>query len=158
VKGPSAPRAGIVLRLAVAAATSLSSLAAVSQIPPPPPASTPTPAPGSPALKTLVGEVVRVDAAHGVIVVGESVKASYVKPGAKHKDPVARTVDKATKLTRGTRAAGLADVKAGDHAVVKYVASAMGGRALSVRLADVPVHAADATGASASRTTAVSPD
>jgi len=117
---------------------------ALAQIPPPPPAVTPTPAPTAPAWKTLVGEVVRIDAAHGVIVVGESVKASHAGPSPKRRDPVALTVDRTTKLTRGTRSASFADVKAGDHAVVKYVASAAGGRAVSVRLADVAVRSADA--------------
>ncbi|HEV8267646.1 MAG TPA: hypothetical protein VGR00_05415 [Thermoanaerobaculia bacterium] len=128
----------------VAASSAVLPARALAQIPPPPPAATPTPAPTAPAWKTLVGEVVRIDAAHGVIVVGESVKASHVQQGAKRRDPVALTVDRTTKLTRGTRSASFADVKAGDHAVVKYVASASGGRAVSVRLADVAVRSADA--------------
>jgi hypothetical protein len=122
----------------------LSSASAPAQLPPPPPAATPTPAPAVAAQKTLVGEVVRIDAARGLILVGESVKASHVTPGAKRRDPVALTVDRNTKLTRGTRPASFADVKAGDHAVVKYLASASGGRAVSIRLADVAVRSADA--------------
>jgi hypothetical protein len=134
-------------------------LAAGGEAPPAPTAPAPNAHPHPPAaaaaaddVRTVVGQIVSVDLAHRTVVVGESVQSN--RPKGDLKGTLTVTLDDATQLLRGKRAATAAELKPKDHVVVRYVETPRGARAVSFRIADLvtrtPVPAASAAAVSGS--------
>ncbi len=120
------------------------------------PAAVPAPAAAAaPANRTLVGQVVGIDAAAGTLVLRETVKSTPLpqsSPSGKSERPAETLtvrIEAGTQLLRGKRPVPLADLRPGDHAVVRYappVPGAPAGRALSIRVADVVARSASPAG------------
>jgi hypothetical protein len=100
-----------------------------------------TPAPGAsaaaaaPDVRTVVGQIMAIDAAKGSMTVGESLQASRPKT-AKLRETVTLTLDDKTQVFRGKRTATKEELHAHDHVVVRYVVTPQGPRALSCRASD----------------------
>jgi hypothetical protein len=110
-----------------------------------PEAKAPAPAPAN---RTLVGQVVSVDAAAGTLVLRETVKATTAPPSppapesgktGRPAETVTVRVEATTQLLRGKRPVPLADLRPGDHAVVRYTPRepAAVALALTIRVAEV---------------------
>jgi len=104
-----------------------------------PAASTPGPAAApaakAPETRTVVGQIVAIDAAKGTMTVGESLQASKPKT-SKLKESVTLSIDDKTQVFRGKRAATKEELHAWDYVVVRYVLTPQGARALSCRASD----------------------
>ncbi len=85
--------------------------------------------------RTVVGQIVSIDAAKGTMTVGESLQASRPKT-SKLKESVTLAIDAKTQVFRGKRAATKEELHAHDHVVVRYVVTPQGARALSCRVSD----------------------
>lgn len=86
--------------------------------------------------RTFVGEVLEVDAARSLVTVGESIEASAPNTPAKKRERLVLTVDGSTQVLRGKKPATVAEIRPKDHAVVRYVKTAQGLRATSMRVAE----------------------
>ncbi len=86
--------------------------------------------------RTFVGEVLEVDAARSLVTIGESIEASAPNAPAKKREKLVLTVDGSTQVLRGKKPATVAEIRPKDHAVVRYVKTAHGLRATSMRVAE----------------------
>ena len=100
-------------------------------------------------VKTIVGQIVSVDASASTIVVGESLQSSRPKTSEKVRESVTLTVDAKTQLFRGKSPATQADLHAKDHVVVHYVLTPQGARAVSCRISDTVARPSPTAAASA---------
>lgn len=116
-----------------------------------------SPASPAPANRTLVGQVVSVDAAAGTLVLRETVKSTPAPKSvgapqggkdARPAETVTVRIEATTQLLRGKKPVPVADLKPGDHAVVRYAPREPVGTALTVRVADVVVRPVPAPAAS----------
>jgi hypothetical protein len=98
-------------------------------------ATAPNLAPAAPS-KTIVGEIVWVDIASRLVLVRESVKSTTVKGKPPVRETVAIAIAPDVPVIRGKRASTLADLKAKDHVVARYLPTAGGAMAVSLRAAD----------------------
>jgi hypothetical protein len=87
-------------------------------------------------VRTIVGQIVSVDAAKGTFVVGESVQSSRPQTSQKVRESVTLTVDAKTQLFRGKSPVAQTDLHPKDHVVVHYVLTPQGARALTCRISD----------------------
>jgi hypothetical protein len=110
--------------------------AAIPSAPRVPTAST---SPAAPPTRTIVGEIRSIDAARGLVVVGRHGTADHESTPARPGESVTVTLDGATQILKGRRPASVFELKAKDHAVVRYQLTPKGARALSVRVADLLV-------------------
>lgn len=95
---------------------------------PPPPAAAPE--------KTIVGEIVSLDAGQGRLVVQEASRTVRAKGEEPKKEIVTLQVDGSTKVVIGRNPSALTELKPKDHVVVRYVVTAKGPRATSLRVAE----------------------
>lgn len=86
--------------------------------------------------RTFVGEVLEVDAARSLVTIGESIETSAPNAPAKKREKLVLTVDGSTQVLRGKKPATVAEIRPKDHAVVRYVKTAHGLRATSMRVAE----------------------
>ena len=98
-----------------------------------------TAAPTTPPTRTIVGAILSIDAAHGLVVVGRHGTAAHESTPARAGESVTVTLDGATQILKGKRPASVSELKAKDQAVVRYQLTPKGARALSVRVADLVV-------------------
>jgi len=102
-------------------------------------------APASPS-KTIVGEIVWVDMTSRLVLVRESVKSTVVRGKPPVRETVAIAIAPDVPVIRGKKTATLAELKPKDHVVARYVSTAEGAKAVSVRVADAtPVAPASPT-------------
>jgi len=99
------------------------------------PSATPT------ASKTIVGEIVWVDMTSRLVLVRESVKSTAVKGKPPVRETVAIAIAPDVPVLRGKKTATLAELKPKDHVVARYVSTAEGAKAVSVRVADAAPYA-----------------
>ena len=92
-------------------------------------------APAAPS-KTIVGEIVWVDMASRLVLVRESVKSTAVKGKPAVRETVAIAIAPDVPVIRGKKASTLAELKPKDHVVARYLTTAEGAKAVSVRVAE----------------------
>ena len=97
-------------------------------------------APAAPS-KTIVGEIVWVDMASRLVLVRESVKSTAVKGKPAVRETVAIAIAPDVPVIRGKKASTLAELKPKDHVVARYLTTAEGAKAVSLRVADATPHA-----------------
>lgn len=119
------------------------------------PASPATAAPSATAEKTIVGEIVSLDAGRGRVVVQETSRTVRNKGEEPKKEIVELHVDGSTQVLIGRNPSTLTELKARDHVVVRYVVTPKGPRATSLRVAErtSPTPATPATPVSPSPST-----
>ena len=100
----------------------------------------PKAAPAAPS-KTIVGEIVWVDMASRLVLVRESVKSTAVKGKPAVRETVAIAIAPDVPVIRGKKASTLAELKPKDHVVARYLMTAEGAKAVSLRVADATPHA-----------------
>lgn len=100
----------------------------------------PKAAPAAPS-KTIVGEIVWVDMASRLVLVRESVKSTAVKGKPAVRETVALAIAPDVPVIRGKKASTLAELKPKDHVVARYLTTAEGAKAVSLRVADATPHA-----------------
>jgi hypothetical protein len=98
-------------------------------------ATAPNAAPAAPS-KTIVGEIVWVDMASRLVLVRESVKSTAVKGKPAVRETVAMAIAPDVPVIRGKKPSTLAELKPKDHVVARYLPTAEGAKAVSVRVAD----------------------
>lgn len=86
--------------------------------------------------KTIVGEIVWVDLASRLVLVRESVKSTAVKGKPAVRETVAITIAPDVPVVKGKKASTLDELKPKDHVVARYLPTAEGAKAVSVRVAD----------------------
>lgn len=89
--------------------------------------------------RTIVGEIVSIDLARGLIVVGRAIKAGREPATPRSGESVAVSVDGTTKIVRGQSPATAADLRTKDQAVVRYQLTPQGAKALSFKVADLVI-------------------
>jgi hypothetical protein len=105
-------------------------------------ASSPTPKVAPAALsKTIVGEIVWVDFPSRLVLVRESVNSTIVKGKAAARETVAIAVAPSVPVIRGKKPSTFAELKPKDHVVARYLPTADGAKAVSLRVAEVTPHA-----------------
>jgi len=92
-------------------------------------------APAAPS-KTIVGEIVWVDFPSRIVLVRESVKSTAVKGKPSARETVAMAIAPDVPVIRGKKPSTFAELKPKDHVVARYVPSADGAKAVSLRVAD----------------------
>jgi hypothetical protein len=92
--------------------------------------------------RTIVGEIVWVDATSRIVLVRESVKSTTIKGKPQGRETVAIAIASDLPLVRGKKPTTLADLRPKDHVVARYVTTAEGARAVSLRVAEVSPHPA----------------
>jgi hypothetical protein len=90
--------------------------------------------------KTIVGEIVWVDAPSRIVLVRESVKSTTIKGKQQARETVAIAVAPDLPLVRGKKPTTLAELKPKDHVVARYVTTTDGARAVSMRVAEITPH------------------
>lgn len=109
----------------------LSSAPVLALGPEPQAAARPSPVP----TRTIVGSIVSVNASRGTVVVRESVTTR--KNGTPAPAETATVlVGESTQVVKGKRAATIADLRPGDHVVLRYAGTGGSGLALSLRVAE----------------------
>src|ERR1017187_2064344 len=98
-------------------------------------ATAPKAAPAAPS-KTIVGEIVWVDMASRLVLVRESVKSTAVKGKPAARETVAMAIAPDVPVIRGKKPSTFAELKPKDHVVARYVPTADGAKAVSLRVAD----------------------
>jgi hypothetical protein len=88
-----------------------------------------------------VGEIVWVDMASRLVLVRESVKSTAVKGKPAIRETVALAIAPDVPVIRGKKASTLAELKPKDHVVARYLTTAEGAKAVSLRVADATPHA-----------------
>lgn len=88
------------------------------------------------ASRTIVGEIVWVDLASRLVLVRESVKSTAVKGKAAVRETVAITIAPDVPVVKGKKASTLNELKPKDHVVARYLPTAAGAKAVSLRVAD----------------------
>ena len=129
--------APFVLLLALLVAPEDSPKSPASSSPAPSSATAPKAATPAPS-KTIAGEVVWVDMTSRLVLVRESVKSTAVKGKPAVRETVAIAIAPDVPVIRGKRASTLAELKPRDHVVARYVPTADGAKAVSVRVAEAP--------------------
>jgi len=86
--------------------------------------------------KTIVGEIVWVDMTSRLVLVRESVKSTAVKGKPPVRETIAIAVAPDVPVIRGRKTATLAELRPKDHIVARYVPTADGAKAVSVRVAE----------------------
>jgi hypothetical protein len=86
--------------------------------------------------KTIVGEIVWVDFPSRIVLVRESVKSTAVKGKPAARETVAMAIAPDVPVIRGKKPSTFAELKPKDHVVARYVPSADGAKAVSLRVAD----------------------
>jgi len=92
-------------------------------------------APATPS-KTIVGEIVWVDFPSRIVLVRESVKSTAVKGKPAARETVAMAIAPDVPVIRGKKPSTFAELKPKDHVVARYVPTADGAKAVSLRVAD----------------------
>jgi hypothetical protein len=105
------------------------------------------------ASKTIVGEIVWVDFPSRLVLVRESVKSTTVKGNAATRETIALAVAPDVPVIRGKQPSTFAELKPKDHVVARYLPTADGAKAVSLRVADATI----ATPRAGSGTTPVPP-
>ena len=95
----------------------------------------PKAAPAAPS-KTIVGEIVWVDFASRLVLVRESVKSTAVKGKPAVRETVAIAIAPDVPVIRGKKPSTLDELKPKDHVVARYLLTAEGAKAVSLRVAD----------------------
>lgn len=115
--------------------------------PPMPAKSAGAPAAGAAAVasKTIVGEIVWVDFSSRLVLVRESVKSTPVKGKPATRETIALAVAPDVPVIRGKQPSTFAQLKAKDHVVARYLPTADGAKAVSLRVADATPGAPGAT-------------
>ncbi len=124
------PMAALVLLLALLVAPENAPKSAAASS-----ATAPKAAPAAPS-KTIVGEIVWVDMASRLVLVRESVKSTAVKGKPAVRETVAIAIAPDVPVIRGKKASTLAELKPKDHVVARYLPTAEGAKAVSLRVAD----------------------
>ncbi len=114
------------------------------------------PATSAAAEKTIVGEIVSLDVGQSRLVVQEASRTVRAKGEEPKNEIVTLQVDGATKVVIGRNPSVLTELKPKDHVVVRYVVTAKGPRATSLRVAE-RTPPTPATPAAASPAPATSP-
>ena len=97
-------------------------------------------APPAALSKTIVGEIVWVDIASRLVLVRESVKSTVVKGKGGVRETVAISIAPDVPVIKGKKPSTLAELKPNDHVVARYLPTAEGAKAVSVRVADATPH------------------
>lgn len=87
--------------------------------------------------KTIVGEIVWVDFPSRLVLVRESVKSTIVKGKSAARETVAITIAPDVPVIRGKNPSTFAELKPKDHVVARYLPTAGGAKAVSLRVAEV---------------------
>ena len=124
------PMPGLVLLLALLVAPEDAPKSAAASS-----ATAPNSAPAAPS-KTIVGEIVWVDLASRLVLVRESVKSTAVKGKPAVRETVAIAIAPDVPVIRGKKPSTLAELKPKDHVVARYLPTAEGAKAVSLRVAD----------------------
>ena len=95
----------------------------------------PKAAPAVPS-KTIVGEIVWVDMSSRLVLVRESVKSTAVKGKPAVRETIALAIAPDVPVIRGKKPSTLAELKPKDHVVARYLPTAEGAKAVSLRVAD----------------------
>jgi hypothetical protein len=95
-----------------------------------------TPAVPADPNRTIVGEVQHVDVARSLVTIKESANASN-SPAKAKPETVIVSVSPATQIIRGKKTIGIADLKRQDRVLARYVITASGLRAVSIKAADL---------------------
>lgn len=88
------------------------------------------------ASKTIVGEIVWVDFPARLVLVRESVKSTAVKGKPATRETIALAVAPDVPVIRGKQSSTFAELKPKDHVVARYLPTADGAKAVSLRVAD----------------------
>jgi hypothetical protein len=88
------------------------------------------------ASKTIVGEIVWVDFPSRLVLVRESVKSTAVKGKPAIRETIALAVAPDVPVIRGKKPSTFAELKPKDHVVARYLPTADGARAVSLRVAE----------------------
>ena len=88
------------------------------------------------ASKTIVGEIVWVDFPSRLVLVRESVKSNTVKGKPATRETIALAIAPDVPVIRGKQPSTFAELKAKDHVVARYLPTADGAKAVSLRVAD----------------------
>jgi hypothetical protein len=94
------------------------------------------PAGAAVASKTIVGEIVWVDFPSRLVLVRESVKSTAVKGKPATRETIALAVAPDVPVIRGKQPSTFAELKPKDHVVARYLPTADGAKAVSLRVAD----------------------
>jgi len=146
--GPGTPRArkgavaALVLLLALLVAPENAPKSAAASSAASSSATAPKAATAAPS-KTIVGEIVWVDMTSRLVLVRESVKSTAVKGKPAVRETVAIAIAPDVPVIRGKKASTLAELKPKDHVVARYVPTAEGAKAVSLRVADATPRAPD---------------
>ena len=111
------------------------------------PAGAPAAGAAAVASKTIVGEIVWVDFSSRLVLVRESVKSTPVKGKPATRETIALSIAPDVPVIRGKKPSTFAELKAKDHVVARYLPTADGAKAVSLRVADATPGATGATGA-----------
>lgn len=99
-------------------------------------AASPAAAGAAEASKTIVGEIVWVDFPARLVLVRESVKSTAVKGRPATRETIALAVAPNVPVIRGKQPSTFAELKPKDYVVARYLPTADGAKALSLRVAD----------------------
>jgi hypothetical protein len=94
------------------------------------------PAGAAVASKTIVGEIVWVDFPSRLVLVRESVKSTTIKGKPATRETIALAVAPDVPVIRGKQPSTFAELKPKDHVVARYLPTADGAKAVSMRVAD----------------------
>lgn len=130
------PMAALILFLALLVASEDAPKSAAASSAASSSATAPKAAPAVPS-KTIVGEIVWVDMASRLVLVRESVKSTAVKGKPAVRETIAIAIAPDVPVIRGKKASTLAELKPKDHVVARYLPTAEGAKAVSLRVADV---------------------
>jgi len=111
----------------------------------PPAATSPTGAKAAPAgaaSKTIVGEIVWVDFPSRLVLVRESVKTTAVQGKPATRETIALAIAPDVPVIRGKQPSTFSELKPRDHVVARYLPTADGAKAVSLRVADAIAGAA----------------
>lgn len=87
--------------------------------------------------KTIVGEIVWVDFSSRLVLVRESVNSTTVKGKSPARETVTIAVAPDVPVIRGKKPSTFAELKPKDHVVARYLPTADGAKAVSLRVAEV---------------------
>jgi len=90
----------------------------------------------APASKTIVGEIVWVDFPSRLVLVRESVKTTAVKGKPATRETIALAIAPDVPVIRGKQPSTFAELKPKDHVVARYLPTAGGAKAVSLRVAE----------------------
>jgi hypothetical protein len=97
---------------------------------------------GAATSKTIVGEIVWVDFPSRLVLVRESVKSTTVKGKPATRETIALAIAPDVTVIRGKQPSTFAELKPKDHVVARYLQTADGAKAVSLRVANATTGAA----------------